>query len=94
MTKADLVQKIADDADISKIAANSALTSFLDNVTKELKKKEGKVTLVGFGTFTKVKRKARQGRNPQTGAPIKIKACNVIKFRPGKNLRETIAKSK
>jgi len=94
MTKADLVQKIADDADISKIAANSALNSFLDNVTKELKKKEGKVTLVGFGTFTKVKRKARQGRNPQTGAPIKIKACNVIKFRPGKNLKETIAKSK
>ncbi len=94
MTKADLVQKIADDSNISKMAANLALNSFLDNVTKELKKKEGKVTLVGFGTFTKVKRKARQGRNPQTGAPIKIKACNVIKFKPGKNLRETIAKSK
>ncbi len=94
MTKADLVQKIADDADISKMAANLALNSFLDNVTQELKKKAGKVTLVGFGTFTKVRRKARQGRNPQTGDPIKIKACNVIKFRPGKNLRETIAKSK
>ncbi len=94
MTKTDLVQKIAEDADISKIAANRALNSFMDNVTKELKKKEGKVTLVGFGTFTKVKRKARQGRNPQTGDPIKIKACNVIKFRPGKNLRETIAKSR
>ncbi len=94
MTKADLVQKIAEDADISKIAANLALNSFLDNVTKELKKKASKVTLVGFGTFTKVKRKARQGRNPQTGDPIKIKACNVVKFRPGKNLRETIAKSK
>jgi len=94
MTKADLVQKIADDSNISKMAANLALNSFLDNVTKELKKKEGKVTLVGFGTFSKVKRKARQGRNPQTGEPIKIKACNVIKFKPGKNLRETIAKSK
>ncbi|MDM8542110.1 HU family DNA-binding protein [Desulfococcaceae bacterium HSG7] len=94
MTKADLVQKIADDADISKMAANLALNSFLENVTKELKKKDSKVTLVGFGTFTKVKRKARQGRNPQTGDPIQIKACNVIKFRPGKNLRETIAKSK
>jgi DNA-binding protein HU-beta len=94
MTKADLVQKIADDADIPKTAANQALNSFLDNITNELKKKEGKVTLVGFGTFTKVKRKARQGRNPQTGDPIKIKACNVIKFRPGKNLKETIAKSK
>ena len=94
MTKADLVQKIADDSNISKMAANLALNSFLDNVTKELKKKEGKVTLVGFGTFSKVRRKARQGRNPQTGEPIKIKACNVIKFKPGKNLRETIAKSK
>ena len=94
MTKADLVQKIADDSNISKVAANLALNSFLDNVTKELKKKDGKVTLVGFGTFSKVKRKARQGRNPQTGEPIKIKACNVIKFKPGKNLRETIAKSK
>jgi len=94
MTKADLIQKIADDADISKAAANAALKSFLENVTKELQKKDSKVTLVGFGTFTKVKRKARQGRNPQTGDPIQIKACNVIKFRPGKNLRETIAKSK
>ena len=94
MTKADLVQKIAEDSNISKMAANLALNSFLDNVTKELKKKEGKVTLVGFGTFSKVRRKARQGRNPQTGEPIKIKACNVIKFKPGKNLRETIAKSK
>jgi DNA-binding protein HU-beta len=55
-----------------------------------LKKKDGKVTLVGFGTFQKVRRKARKGRNPQTGAPLKIKATNVVKFRPGKKLRDAV----
>ena len=60
------------------------------NVTKALKKKSGKVTLVGFGTFQKVRRKARKGRNPQTGEAIKIKATNVVKFRPGKKLRDAI----
>ncbi|MGD2269306.1 MAG: HU family DNA-binding protein [Desulfobacterales bacterium] len=90
MTKADLVEKAAKDAGISKVAAAAALNSFMDNVTKALKKKEGKVTLVGFGTFSKVRRKARKGRNPQTGAPIKIKATNVVKFRAGKKLKDAI----
>ena len=54
------------------------------------KTKNGKVTLVGFGTFQKVRRKARKGRNPQTGEAIKIKATNVVKFRPGKKLRDSI----
>ena len=90
MTKAELVEKMAEDAGIPKVAASSALTSFMDGVTKALKKKDGKVTLVGFGTFSKVRRKARKGRNPQTGEPIKIKACNVVKFRPGKKLKEAI----
>ncbi len=90
MTKAELVEKMAEDAGIPKVAASSALTSFMDGVTKALKKKDGKVTLVGFGTFSKVRRKARKGRNPQTGDPIKIKACNVVKFRPGKKLKEAI----
>lgn len=89
MTKAELVEKMAKDAGISKVAAATALSSFMDGVTKTLKKKDGKVTLVGFGTFTKVKRKARTGRNPQTGAPIKIKARSVVKFKPGKELKET-----
>jgi len=89
MTKAELVDKMAKDAGISKVAAAAALGSFMDGVTKTLKKKDGKVTLVGFGTFTKVKRKARTGRNPQTGAPIKIKARSVVKFKPGKLLKET-----
>ena len=87
MTKAELVEKMAKDAKISKIAATKALDSFVDGVTKALKKKDGKVTLVGFGTFSKVKRKARKGRNPQTGAEINIKATNVVKFKAGKKLK-------
>ena len=90
MTKAELVEMIAKDAGISKTAAAAALDSFMTNVTKALKKKNGKVTLVGFGTFLKTHRKARKGRNPQTGDPIKIKATNVVKFRPGKKLKDAI----
>ena len=90
MTKAELVEKMAKDANISKAAAATALSSFMDSVTKALKKKDGKVTLVGFGTFSKVRRKARKGRNPQTGDPIKIKASNVVKFKPGKKLKDAI----
>jgi len=90
MTKAELVDKAAKDAKISKVAATAALNSFMEGVTKALKKKDGKVTLVGFGTFQKVRRKARKGRNPQTGAPIKIKAANVVKFRPGKKLKSAV----
>ena len=90
MTKAELVEKAAKDANVSKVAAAAALNSFIEGVTKALKKKDGKVTLVGFGTFSKVRRKARKGRNPQTGAPIKIKARNVVKFRPGKKLKAAV----
>jgi DNA-binding protein HU-beta len=90
MTKAELVDQMAKDAKISKVAAGNALNSFMENITKALKKKEGKVTLVGFGTFAKVRRKARKGRNPQTGEPIKIKACNVVKFRAGKKLKDAV----
>jgi DNA-binding protein HU-beta len=90
MTKAELVEKMAKDAGVSKVAAAAALESFMDGVTKALKKKEGKVTLVGFGTFQKVRRKARKGRNPQTGEEIKIKAANVIKFKAGKKLKDAV----
>jgi len=90
MTKAELIEKMAKDAKISKTAAAGALNSFTQNVTKSLKKKNGKFTLVGFGTFAKVRRKARKGRNPQTGEMIKIKAKNVVKFKPGKKLRDTV----
>ena len=90
MTKAELVQKMAKDAGISKAAANKALNSFQDSVKKALKKKDGKVTLVGFGTFSKARRKARKGRNPQTGATIKIKASNTVRFKPGKALKDAV----
>ncbi len=90
MTKAEIVEQAAVDANVSKVAAAAALDSFMSTVTKALKKKDGKVTLVGFGTFSKVRRKARKGRNPQTGEPIKIKAHNVVKFSPGKKLKDAI----
>ncbi len=90
MTKAELVEKMAKDAGIPKTAAAKALSSFTTNITKALKKKDGKVTLVGFGTFSKVRRKARTGRNPQTGESIKIKASNAVKFKAGKALKDAI----
>jgi len=90
MTKAELIELIATDAGISKTEAGAALNSFTANVTNALKKKDGKLTLVGFGTFSKVRRKARTGRNPQTGEEIKIKAHNVVKFKVGKKLKNAI----
>ena len=90
MTKAELIEKMAKDAGISKTAAGVALKSFTDGVTKALKKKEGKVTLVGFGTFSKSRRKARKGRNPQTGEAIKIKASTTVKFKAGKTLKDAV----
>jgi DNA-binding protein HU-beta len=85
MNKAELIAKIADDAGITKTQANATLDAFIDAVTKTLKKGD-KVTLVGFGTFSVSKRAARNGRNPQTGAVIKIKAKKVAKFKAGKEL--------
>jgi DNA-binding protein HU-beta len=90
MTKGELVEKMAKDANISKAAATKAMNSFLDGVKKALKKKNGKVTLVGFGTFSKIRRKARKGVNPQTGEKMKIKARNAVKFKAGKTLRDYI----
>ena len=90
MTKAELIDLMANDAGISKVAAAAALKSFTEQVTAELKKKDSKVTIVGFGTFSKSRRKARKGRNPQTGAAIKIKASNVVKFKPGKKLKDAV----
>ncbi|MBW2055200.1 MAG: HU family DNA-binding protein [Deltaproteobacteria bacterium] len=84
MTKAELVEKMAKDAGITKVAAKAALESFVDGVTTGLKKRNSKVTLVGF---EKVYRKTRMGRNPQTGEKIKIKGKNTVTFKPGKNLK-------
>lgn len=87
MNKTELIAHIADHSDISKAAATRALESVVDAVTKTLKK-GGTVSLVGFGTFAVGKRAARTGRNPRTGAAIKIKAAKVPKFRPGKALKD------
>lgn len=89
MTKSDLVEVMAAGADISKAAANKALDSMITGITKTLKK-NGKVTLVGFGTFSVSKRKARKGRNPRTGETIKIAAAKLPKFSAGKALKTGI----
>ena len=89
MNKTELVEHIAKHSDISKAAATRALESIVDAVKKTLKK-GGTVSLVGFGTFAVGKRVARTGRNPRTGAAIKIKAAKVPKFRPGKGLKDAL----
>ena len=90
MTKSELIEIMANDAGITKVAAEAALKSMQNGIAQALKKKDGKITLTGFGTFSKGHRKARKGRNPQTGQEIKIKATNVVKFKPGKKLRAEI----
>jgi DNA-binding protein HU-beta len=90
MTKAELISNMAAGAKISKAAAGKALDSFLDGVKTALKK-EQRVTLVGFGTFSVSKRKARKGRNPRTGKEIKIAARKVPKFTAGKALKDDVA---
>lgn len=89
MNKAELISKIAEDAGITKVQAGAALDSFVEGVTKTLKKGD-KLTLVGFGTFSVSKRAARNGRNPKTGETIKIKAKKVARFKAGKELTSKI----
>lgn len=93
MNKGDLVEKVAKDVTITKTQADAAVNSLIDSVTAELKK-GGRVTLVGFGTFSVATRKARTGRNPQTGAPIKIAAKKVARFAPGAELKAAVNKKK
>lgn len=93
MTKADLVASMAGAAGITKAAAEKALDGFIDAVTKTLKKGD-KLALTGFGTFSVSNRKARTGRNPQTGETIKIKAAKVPKFTAGKGLKEAVGGKK
>lgn len=89
MNKTELVEFIATQADLSKAKAAEAVDAFVEAVTTSLKKGKD-VTLVGFGTFTISKRAARTGRNPQTGATIKIAASKAPKFRPGKSLKDAV----
>ena len=86
MNKAELIESVAAGAGLSKADAKRALDAFIDATTKELKKKDGRVSLVGFGSFSVAKRAARTGRNPQTGQEIKIAAKNVVRFKAGSDL--------
>lgn len=89
MTKEQLIAKMAATAGVTKVAAGIALNTFTDAVTTSLKKGQ-RVSLVNFGTFTTGKRRARAGRNPRTGAPLRIPAARVAKFVPGKGLKSAI----
>jgi DNA-binding protein HU-beta len=89
MNKQDLIAKIAKDADLSKSTAGSVVDSFLDGITKALKKGDS-ITFVGFGTFKTSQRKARTARNPQTGAAIKIPKRRVVRFSAGKALKSAV----
>ena len=89
MTKAELVQFIAENADLTKADAARALDAMVEGITSGLKE-NGKVTLVGFGTFTAKKREAREGRNPRTGETVKIPACVVPGFKAGNKLKDSL----
>ena len=90
MTKAELINHMAAKAGITKTEAANAINAITDGVVKSLKPKNGKITLTGLGTFSKSRRKARTGRNPRTGEPLKIKATNVVRFKPSQKLKGAI----
>ncbi|MBI4212479.1 MAG: HU family DNA-binding protein [Deltaproteobacteria bacterium] len=90
MTKAELINYLAKDCNVSKTLAEKLINSVTHNIAKCLRKND-KITLTGFGTFYPSKRKARTGRNPQTGAVINIKARRVPRFKPGKLLKDWVA---
>jgi DNA-binding protein HU-beta len=89
MNKQEIIAKIAKDTGLSKAAASAAVDSLIDGIKKTLKK-GNTITFVGFGTFSVSKRKARLGRNPQTGATVKIAARKVARFKAGKGLKDSI----
>jgi DNA-binding protein HU-beta len=92
MNKSDLIQKISENkeaSELKKVQIESVINEVLSLIKTSVKKGDD-VTLIGFGTFTKAKRKARMGRNPQTGKEIKISARNVPRFRAGKEFKETV----
>jgi len=93
MNKADLIENVAKAADLSKAKASIAVTSVFDAISVSLKKGKS-VSLVGFCTFSVSNRKARNARNPRTGATIKIKATKAPKFKAGKGLKEAVAGKK
>ncbi len=93
MNRTELVATMSEQTGLPKKNCDAVLSSFVETVTKELKKGE-KIQLVGFGTFEVSKRAARKGKNPQTGEEIKIPAAKVPKFKPGKGLKDAVNKKK
>ena len=89
MNKSELISKIAEDTGLSKVSAAAAVDSFIEGITKSLKKGQA-ITFVGFGTFKTAQRKARTARNPQTGAAIKIPKRRVVRFSAGKALKTAL----
>ena len=89
MNKAQLIEVVAKAANVTKVDAENVINAAIDSIKKSVKKGDD-VTLIGFGTFTKSKRQARSGRNPQTGKEIKIPAMTVPKFRPGREFKDAI----
>ena len=89
MNKAELIEAMADAADISKAAAARALDGMVEAIAGAMKEGD-QVSLVGFGTFSVKERPARQGRNPQTGETIQIKASNIPTFKAGKALKDAV----
>jgi len=89
MTKSDIIAEIANKSNLTKADSEKALNSFVE-ITKDTLKKEGKLALAGFGSFVVSERKERQGRNPQTGEIMTIKASKAVRFRAGKALKESL----
>ena len=89
MTKEEIISKAAKDAGITKVAASKVVSSVLSSIEKALSRGD-RVSLVGFGTFSVSRRATREGRNPATGAPIRIPAANVPKFKAGKKLKAAV----
>jgi DNA-binding protein HU-beta len=89
MTKAELIAQVAAGAQVRKVDAEKAINSLIRIIAAALKS-QGRLALAGFGTFMVTQRKARAGRNPQTGSPIKIPATKVVKFKPGKQLKYSV----
>ncbi len=89
MTKSDIIAEIANKSNLTKADAEKALNSFVE-ITKDTLKKEGRLALAGFGSFVVSERKERQGRNPQTGEIMTIKASKAVRFRAGKALKESL----
>lgn len=89
MTKAELISRIAAEAQVTKADAEKTLNALIRSIT-DILQSQGRLTLAGFGTFLVAERKEREGRNPQTGEPIKISATRVVRFKPGKALKEAV----